>query len=342
MSEEVRIWKIIDEDNLRELKQAKLDLEERIEMWLERDISIISEELMIIGRQVGTDFGGVIDILCLDCTGAVVIIELKRNKTPRDIVAQILDYASWVRDLSNEKITDIANSYLGIEGPLEEAYRNKFREDLPEILNEHHKMLIVASEIDASSERIINYLSDSYGVGINAASFQYLKDEDGSEFLARVFLIEPTQVEYKTQTKSATKRKPYLTLQQLEEMAERNGTAELYRQLLEGLKGGFDHVGTTTSTLAFVGIIEGSRNTILTLVPSESDISKGLHFKVYIDRLAVYLGVDRQRLISMLPMGLTDYKPWKGAPPMLSGFFTNNDEVDRFLAGVTELKKQVI
>ena len=301
MAEEVRIWKIIDQDNLIEIKRSKLNLEERIENWLEKDISIISNEIMTIGRQEKTDFGGVIDLLCLDHNGDIIIIELKRDKTPRDIVAQVLDYASWIADLSNEKITDIANNYLGNKGPLQEAYKNKFHVDLPEILNANHKMLIVASEIEASSERIIKYLSDSYGVGINAASFQYLKDEDGNEFLAKVFLIEPTQVEYKTQTKSATKRKPYLTTEQLEAMAESNGVAELYKQLSERLKDSFDYVGTTTSTIAFIGMIEGSRNTIFNLVPGESDVSKGLHFQVYIDRLAAYLGADKTQLMNMLP-----------------------------------------
>lgn len=340
MPQEVKIWKILTQDRLRELKQAKLDLEERIETWLERDISLISGDFMIIGRQVDTNFGGVIDLLCLDRNGDTVVIELKRDKTPRDITAQLLDYASWVKDLSNEKINDIANNYLGNEGPLEEAYKNIFHEDLPEILNEHHKMLIIASEIDGSTERIVKYLSDTYGVSINATTFGYFRDEGGDEFLTKVFLIEPSQVEYKSLTGAASKRKPHLTYEQLEETAERNGVAEIYRQLSEGLKSHFDHTDTTTSTLKFVGIMEGSRNTIFSLVPGESDINKGLHFQIYIDRLVDYLRADKQQLISILPLGLTDYVPWKGSLPMVRGFFKSNDEVRRFLNGVAELKSK--
>ena len=52
-------------------------------------------------------------------------------------------------------------------------------------------MIVVGSEIDTSSERIIKYLSDTHGVNINAATFQYFLPPDGSELLARVFLIEP-------------------------------------------------------------------------------------------------------------------------------------------------------
>jgi len=207
MPEEVKIWKIMDGDRLKEIKRTKLDLENRLEQWLENDISIISNNLLIIGRQVRTEFGGEIDLLCLERNGDAVVVELKRDKTPRDVVAQVLDYGSWVSDLSNDKISEIANEYLGGDGPLEEAFKHKFNEEIPEVLNENHKLLIIASDMDSSSERIVRYLSNSYGVGINTVSFQYLKDDDRSEFLARVFLIAPSQVEQKLQTRSASKRR---------------------------------------------------------------------------------------------------------------------------------------
>ena len=340
MPQEVRVWKILDRKKLKEIKKGKLDLEERIEDWLEQDISIISDDLLVVGRQVETDFGGVIDLLCVERNGDLVILELKRQKTPREITAQVLDYASWVKDLSNERITDLANGHLGNRAPLKEAFGSQFGVELPEILNEHHKMLIVASEIDDSTERIIKYLSDTYGVSINATTFEYFRDEDGDEFLSKVFLIEPSQVEYKSQTRAASKRRPYLTYEQLEEVADKNGVGELYRQLLEGLNNCFDYAGTTTSTAAFIGIIEGGRNTIFSLVPFESDASKGLHFQIYIDRFADYLRTDKQNLLKILPSELTDYKPWKNAPPMLRGFFGNSDEIERFLSGIDELKSK--
>jgi len=207
MTEEVKIWKIMEGDELKEIRRTKLDLENRLECWLKNDISIISNNLLIIGRQVRTEFGGEIDLLCLERNGDAVVVELKRDKTPRDVVAQVLDYGSWVSDLSNDKISEIANEYLGDNGPLEEAFKHKFDEDMPEVLNENHKLLIIASDMDSSSERIVRYLSNSYGVGINTVSFQYLKDDDGSEFLARVFLIAPSQVEQKLQTRSVSKRR---------------------------------------------------------------------------------------------------------------------------------------
>jgi len=49
---------------------------------------------MLIGRQKDTDFGGErVDLLTVAPDGAVVLVELKRDRTPREVVAQAVDYA---------------------------------------------------------------------------------------------------------------------------------------------------------------------------------------------------------------------------------------------------------
>lgn len=198
MPQEIRVWKVAGDRTLTLIQKAQLSLEQRLENWLRKDISILSDDLMTIGQQVSTGFGGRIDLLCLDHEGDLVIVELKRDKTPREVVAQILDYASWIKDLSNDDITEIANNYLGDNGPLEKAFRIKFNDDLPETLNSSHKLLIVSSEMDSSSERIVKYLSETHGVRINTANFQYHRDENGTELLAKVFLIDPKEVDEKS------------------------------------------------------------------------------------------------------------------------------------------------
>lgn len=62
----------------------------------------LSSEWMLIGRQEITSFGGRIDLLAIAPDGSLVLIELKRDRTPRDIVAQALDYAAWVDQLNAE------------------------------------------------------------------------------------------------------------------------------------------------------------------------------------------------------------------------------------------------
>ena len=185
MAKEIHLWRVQPEGGLNEIRRASLDLEERLQDWLARDISILDPGLLVIGREVETAFGGFIDLLCMDAAGDLVVIELERDKTPRAITAQALDYGSWITDLSNDRVTAIAESYLGDKG-FEQAFRDRFETDIPETLNGEHRLLIVGSQIDASSERIITYLSDRHGVGINAATFQYFQEPDGAEFVGRV------------------------------------------------------------------------------------------------------------------------------------------------------------
>lgn len=52
------------------------------------------------------------NLLGLDVDGNLVLIELKRDRTPREIVAQVLDYASWVAALKTPQIHEIARTYL--------------------------------------------------------------------------------------------------------------------------------------------------------------------------------------------------------------------------------------
>lgn len=42
--------------------------------------------------------------LAVSREGDLTVIELKRDRTPRDVVAQILDYATWVATLGTKQI----------------------------------------------------------------------------------------------------------------------------------------------------------------------------------------------------------------------------------------------
>ena len=74
---------------------------------------LIGLDVLVLGREVTTESGGRIDILGLDRDGNLVIVECKRDRTPRDVIAQILDYASWVASLSTRQVYEIAQSKLG-------------------------------------------------------------------------------------------------------------------------------------------------------------------------------------------------------------------------------------
>ncbi len=342
MAEEIKIWQVENGEKLTEINRSKLDFEERLENWLNQDISILSADFLIVGRQVETDYGKYIDLLCLNSNGDLVIVELKKDKTPREVTAQVLDYASWVKDLSHEKIRSLANLYFAKKNTnLEEAFQQKFGDELPDVLNESHSMLVVASEIDESTERIIKYLSDSYGVNINVAQFQYFKNENGQEFLARIFLIEQSEVEQKAQTKGTKKRAPSLTSQELEEIAESNAVGELYRKIVKGLEGKFT-ITTGKTMLRFKGKFENSSKVIFNLIPEKSDKEQGVCFQIYLLRFISYTNLSEELILNILPSNKRQWKYYPGADEELSGFegyFISDEEVEKFLNGLQNVVK---
>jgi hypothetical protein len=332
IGDEVHLWRVAANDQLIEIGRGALNLESRLQEWLVRDISILDPTLLVIGREVETDFGGFIDILCISVEGDLVIVELKRDRTPREVTAQALDYASWVVSLSNERVTSIGNDYLATG--FETAFRTHFGTDPPETLNGDHRVLVVGAEIDSSSERIIRYLSDAHGVNINAATFQYFQQADGPELLARVFLIEPSEVELKTRTKGASKRRPNLSYEELKALAVQAGVAELYDYAVATLEPLLQKQ-TTRSSIGFASSFNGSRKTVISLLPGDSSAGDGLCYRLYKTRFAEAAKLPASEVESLMPLRHEDWTyvanggpDWEG----FEGFITTREEIDR-LAG---------
>ena len=125
----------------------------------------------------------------------MVVLELKRNQTPRDVVAQALEYGQWVRTLGEDELAEIFEGYQSRKGTpaplsLDEAFQRRFGRPIPGELNKSHQLIIVAAELDAESERIVQYLAESYGVPVNVVFFNVFKDE-GREYLSRAWLVDP-------------------------------------------------------------------------------------------------------------------------------------------------------
>jgi hypothetical protein len=185
--EQIKLWKIESNDVIK-ISHEPLDNEYRLEKWLAEDISILSHQLAIIGCQVASPYGKKIDILAINSMGELAIIEFKRDKPDNEIIAHVLDSATWIKELGNDDLTEILNTYGKSEyKSIEEFFAATFNKNAEETeLNSDHQMIIIGSRIEDSTVRIINYLAkEPYYLNINAISFNYYRDSDGHEFLAQ-------------------------------------------------------------------------------------------------------------------------------------------------------------
>jgi hypothetical protein len=184
--------------------------ESTLEDLIEANPDILGRPLLLIGRQVETDHGKFVDLLGIDPEGGLHILELKRDRTPREIVAQILDYGSWVQDLTNEQVREIYGKYARsrrLATELDEAFALRFGSSPPETLNSSHSLTVVASKVDAATERIVTYLASGYRVPVNVLFFRYFEDE-GRSYLARTWLIDDAEAEA-VLPKAREKREPW-------------------------------------------------------------------------------------------------------------------------------------
>jgi hypothetical protein len=188
---EVGLWRV-DGGKPVKLTATGVPLESQLETMIEADPAILGTPLLLIGRQVPTDFGKFIGLLAVDDEGNIHVLELKRDKTPREVVAQALDYGSWVKDLSHERVLEIFATYKK-HVAFEQEWTATFGGDPPEKLNDGHRLTIVAADVDPATERIVGYLAD-FQVPLNVVSFRYFGDGDRA-YLARSWLLDEARTQ---------------------------------------------------------------------------------------------------------------------------------------------------
>jgi Endonuclease NucS len=225
----IKIWEIIDGDlkPINDEAFATSHREGELEEWIVKHPEVLGggQGLLIIDRQRDIPGVGRLDLLGLDSNGQLVIVELKRDRAPREAVAQALDYASWLNGESPETIRQNAANFL--RKPLHEALQEAFdppAESGLELDSSNHRIVLVAARLDASAERIISYLSERHGVEINAVFFTYAKLSDGKEVVARTALIADEGVRIRA-AGEAPKRP---SRDELRSAAESHGAAQLF------------------------------------------------------------------------------------------------------------------
>ena len=185
------LWKVTAQPT--HLSEAVLPSEKVLEDMIVAQPLLLSDAWMLIGRQERTGQGGIIDLLAIAPDGSLVLIELKRDRTPRDVVVQALDYASWVETLQAEDIAAIYHRFK-VGQSLSDDFKARFSQPLDEdTLNQTHQIVIVAAQLDDSTERIVAYLNKR-DIAINVLCFQVFA-HGPDQLLSRAWLLDPVHTQ---------------------------------------------------------------------------------------------------------------------------------------------------
>jgi hypothetical protein len=176
-------------------KETDIELESYLESWLENSPWALVERkpILWIGRQTSANVEESTifpDLLGVDSEGNLVIVELKKSKAPRDVVAQLLEYAAWAEELSDEEIYGIAEDYFQTiqkETTFQDAFSEMLdsemlENDLP-ALNRRLRLFVVAEDIPGAVSRVCRFLRTSHGMDITCIAVSTFQTESGEKLV---------------------------------------------------------------------------------------------------------------------------------------------------------------
>jgi len=203
MATDIKTWEIKD-GKLSHIKttlaENKRKETEHLEKWIKTKPEILGADILIIGEQVYTK-SGPLDFLAIDNNGNIVVVELKRDKLARLVLAQAIDYASDLSTWDIDKLSEICMSYTGnsLEDHISANFENIEIDDLT--INQTQRLLLVGFSIEESLNRMIEWLSSNFDMSINAIVLNYVKTSDGTELLSRTVTIPEEIAKEKTSKK---------------------------------------------------------------------------------------------------------------------------------------------
>lgn len=174
----------------RQLDPSRFEEERDLEDLLEQDPNLLlgNERICIISRQVPIGKSKKVDLLALDRQGNCIVIELKRGKTSRAAIAQILEYAAAVAKFSFADLERFAGRWFQGQGreftSLLALHSTFFGYDLGAMrgsaFNRKQRMVLVSEGVDVSVLDIAEYLRR---VGIDLTYISYFSYQAPDELL---------------------------------------------------------------------------------------------------------------------------------------------------------------
>lgn len=145
--------------------------------WICKNPEVIEPGLTVIGRRVACG-SKELDVLAIDSENRIVVIEAKRDKAPREVVGQVIDYASRLDSWESEKYAEVYMSHCS-----QNSIPRSLKDSIFDSLSDELRLLIVCFGVDDDTKRMVNWLAEYCGLNISFSVFSFGAHE-GQRYLA--------------------------------------------------------------------------------------------------------------------------------------------------------------
>ncbi len=275
---------LIDGETVKALDEADFGEESKLQDYLEKYPSLVppedvmeeAPELICIGKEVTVPPSCAMELLFTDKNGLLTIVETKLVSNPqirREVVGQVIEYASYVSQWTAEKVYEIANAH--VREDFDSFMLNKypdfspeeFRVNIEQNLRDGKIRLIVAvDKLIEPLRQLVTFLnshSDLKILLLEVSSFGKTKEK----------VLAPKIFGYKPQP-PITRRKWGETrfFTDLEESIEPKEKLEVIRKLYEFTKNNADEItwgtGVEYGSFTFRKLAHGTKISIFTVYSS--------------------------------------------------------------------------
>lgn len=334
-------WEVGSDGKPRPAASSWPQLEVHLEDWITNDVSLVDPSgLLYLGRQIPTDVGTTLDVLAIDAAGNLAVLELKRERSPREMVAQALEYVAWAATLSDDDILALGANVHGSKAQFRAKFEALFKTDFPGAgeMNREQRILLVAPEFSETVLRVARYLASQFGVPISAVSFGLY------EFGANRLLVRSAVVQEDVEPRDAgSRRAARRSLQELLDLAEERGTRGIVDELLRLRDDLLSSVETTQTTISLRRSAGRGRYLSGLSIHPGVEGQPGALINVSRGNLQVLFGLDADELIAGLPRPKTN--PWEHgwvdwAQALVGTRAEAAEFVERYLAAAAEAVRE--
>jgi hypothetical protein len=171
----------------------RFDLEE----WIATSPDVLGEDLLVLKTEYVLPSKLRIDILALDKSANLVVVELKRGQSGSEIEWQGIKYASYCSSLTTEELYQILAESKEIDADQARDLIEQFIDEELDKINQEQRIILVAREFHPDVASAVLWLRE-HGIDVRCVRIQSFVDAEGNFFLNPEVIIPLPEAEVYT------------------------------------------------------------------------------------------------------------------------------------------------